>query len=663
MARTVEDLLWQARHAREHSELLRAVGSVRADGGLSWALAGRKMRSLVPVEIEQLESLGNCCADWPRVRVAEGFDPRRLRFNTLIGDIALGRFAGTVRVAGAELATGIYNSTVSDCTIGDEALVRDVRLLANYAIGSHAVLCGCGSIICEGPTTFGNGLALTVGVETGARAVGVFAEIDLETASAIAQRRTDGQLQRAYAAFVNDYVGRVRSSRGIIGRGAVVRDTSQVHNAYLGPAARVENATFVSNTTLLSSPEQPAEVSRGAGVSDSILQWGSRAITFAVVTRSVLMEHARAECHAKVGDSFIGPNTGIGKGEVTSSLVGPFVGFHHQALLIAALWPQGKGNIASGAQVGSNHTGKAPDQELLAGEGLFFGLGVRVKYPADFRQAPYSLIACGALLLPQRMTFPFSLINTPSVGLPDIPPAYNELLPGWMLTHNLYALKRNEAKFRRRSRGWGTNPIEVEVLRPDIVELMRQACRRLEQVPAIRDVYTEIDIDGLGKNFLREASRQEAIAGYRFFIRLFALLGLKERVQFLMKSARRAEAGGVLGRPTGEPRWEYQRRLLIDSLDLRDVAAGLRELPNLLEQAAQSVEASRSKDDERGARIMEDYAAIHPPAAQDELVRETWQETRRLQGEACDLLRILDTPVRTDRPLAVTTLASPLVSG
>ena len=76
-------------------------------------------------------------------------------------------------------------------------------------------------------------------------------------------------------------------------------------------------------------------------------------------------------------------------GEVAASLLGPFVSFHHQALLIATLWPEGKGNVAYGANVGSNHTSKAPDQEFWPGEGMFLGLGVNIKFPADFSRAPY----------------------------------------------------------------------------------------------------------------------------------------------------------------------------------------------------------------------------------------------------------------------------------
>ena len=589
----------------------------------------------------------------------EEFNHRRVRFTTFIGDVVLGRFAGTIRVGSIEIPTGIYQSTVANCAIGDDVLVRDVRLLANQAIGPGAVLVNCGSVTCEGPTTFGNGTLLPVGVETGGRAVGVFAEMDLEVATAIAQRRGDKKLQEAYSAFLRNYLDRVRSLPGIIEQGAILRDTPRIHNAYVGPAHRIENASYVANATLLSSPEEPTEVHNGAGVADAILQWGAQVSTLAIVTRSVLMEHSHAELHAKVTDSFIGANTGIGKGEVTSSLVGPFVGFHHQALLIAALWPGGKGNIASGANIGSNHTGKAPDQEFLAGEGIFFGLGARIKYPADFRQAPYSIIACGALLLPQRMTFPFALINMPPIRPPQAPLAYNEVVPAWVLTDSLYTLMRNEAKFRRRNRARRAS-IEVEVLRPETIELMRRACRRLESVSAVREVYMDEDIEGLGKNFLRESARQKGLAGYQFFIRFFALLGLKEMAQVLVTAGRRTEAAQLLGQPGTDPCWEYQRRLLIHDLGLRDVAAGLRELPALLNEVARSVEMSKAKDDDRGARIIDDYATCHTLAAEDDLVRETWQTTRRHQSEIVDLLRALDSQIAGLPPAIPDRLTSPV---
>lgn len=100
-----------------------------------------------------------------------------------------------------------------------------------------------------------------------------------------------------------------------------------------------------------------------------MLQWGAHVDQMAIVEEAVLCEHSHVDKHGKLLGSLLGANSGVSEGEVSASLVGPFVGFHHQALLIAAMWPAGKGNVGYGANVGSNHTSKAPDQEIRPGEG------------------------------------------------------------------------------------------------------------------------------------------------------------------------------------------------------------------------------------------------------------------------------------------------------
>src|SRR5262249_53272965 len=154
---------------------------------------------------------------------------------------------------------------------------------------------------------------------------------------------------------------------------------------------------------------------------------------------------------------------------------------------------EGRGNVGCGAKVGSNHTSRAPDQECRPGEGAFFGLGVNVKYPCDLSGAPYSVIACGVCLPPQKVAFPFSLVNSPSGRWPGVPPAYNEIVPAWLLTDNLYALKRCEEKYRARNQARRSR-FDFRVFRPDTVDRMRDACRRLEAVPQAREVYTDRDI-------------------------------------------------------------------------------------------------------------------------------------------------------------------------
>jgi hypothetical protein len=624
--------------AMETSELVRAAASVRRDLGITLALGDVRLRPLSGKEIARLTSGGNTCADWSRIRVAQGFDARRVRDSTFHGDVVLGRFTADVAVTEAfSQPAGVYDSTVADCVIGHEALVQNVRLLHNQVIGPAALLFDCGRVVCTGPTAFGNGLEMPLGFEGGGRNVPAYAEIDLETARSIAMRRSERDLLRRYFQAVREYVAQATSPRGIVERGAVVRGVRQISNCYIGPFALVDGATLVGSSTLLSNESEPVRIVSGACVTQSLFQWGSQARSLAVVERSVLAEHAYAEKHAKVTGSFVGPNSGAAEGEVTSSLLGPLVGFHHQALLIAALWPEGKGNVAHGASLGSNHNSRTPDQEFRPGEGMFFGLGSSVTFPADFSQAVYSLIASGVHTLPQRMTFPFSLMNGPSAVLPGIPPSFNEIMPAWMLSDNLYALQRNEMKFRERYRARRT-PIHTSVFRPHVQRLMHEAWSRLEAVATIREVYTEGHIAGLGKNYLLEKHRKRAAAAYRFHLLLQALLALKERVEAFQEQGRDGDVNPILQEAREDVHWEFQRTLLWEEGGFREAETALEALPEILETRAAEVERSRAKDDERGRRIIADYADVHVPASADPVVQQTRREARRLQRETETLL-------------------------
>jgi len=624
--------------ARQQSKLIRAAASVRGDGGKSFALGDAAIRPLTRDEINALERLGNSAEDWSRVRVADGFAPQSIRASSFYGDVILGRFAGAVEISrGLKIAAGVYNSTVANSVIGHDALVRDVELLVNYVVGEGAIVCGCGRVACEGDTAFGNGVELPVAIETGGREVLAFAEIDVEVAAAVARSRHEKDRLKQYAAAVADYTAAASSPRGIIERGASIRNTATVKNCYLGPSAVIDGATLVADCTVLSTSGEPAVIESGSVVKNSIIQWGCYVATMAIVDGSVLTEHSHVERHGKVSGSLLGPNTGVAEGEVTACLLGPFVGFHHQALLIAALWPEGKGNVGYGANIGSNHTSKAPDQEFWPGEGAFLGLGVNIKYPADFSRAPYTIVASGVTTLPQKVTFPFSLINSPWSSYAGISPAYNEIIPAWLLTDNMFTLKRNEGKYKARNKAKRTAFV-FDVFRPEIVDLMRDACSRLEAVRHVTEVYTDRDIEGLGKNFMLETYRKPAIDAYRFYIQLYALIGLLDQTRAQERAGLRDAAARLLSTAAEQPTWEHQRRILHDEMGLTDAASGLRQLPAMLERVARDVERSKAKDDERGARIIDDYADVHAPAAQDKFVKQTWDETRRQVREVEELV-------------------------
>ncbi len=639
---TEKEVLQAVRTALRTSSLLRSSKQARTKAQTKKAVAVKGgLRALKADEIAQLEAQGNRADAWGSVRVSRKFDPSPVVGCSFLGSVVLGDFSAAVKVpGGVALGSGCFRSTIHNAEVGDGALVSDVTLLAGYIVGAGAAVLGCGTVSCSGKSSFGAGAVLPVAIETGGREVLTYAEITVDVAATVATARADKKFQKDYAKLIGQYVKEATAPFATIEPGATVANTPKILATYVGPGAVIDGAQLLSNSTILSAPEEETEVTAGAYVTDSIIQWGSEVTSMAIVANSVLTEHSHVERHGKVTDSLLGPNTGVGEGEVTASLCGPFVGFHHQALLIAAFWPEGKGNVGYGANVGSNHTSKAPDQEIWPGEGLFFGLGTNIKFPANFTKAPYTIIASGVATLPQKVTFPFSLINTPASAYPGISPAYNEIMPGWVLSDNIFTIRRNEGKYQARNKARRSTFV-FEVLRPDIVDLMLDARARLEAVSQPKELYTDKDIPGLGKNYMLERSRLKAIDTYTFYLRYYALLGLRREVARLVTGKKAPAARRLLTTRTHHTRWEHERHILTQELPQGDVRANLELLLEYQRKIGTDVQESKRKDDLRGARVIDDYTEAHTLAEDDPFVKQTWAETKALEAEVKKLLSAL----------------------
>jgi hypothetical protein len=81
------------------------------------------------------------------------------------------------------------------------------------------------------------------------------------------------------------------------------------------------------------------------------------------------MEQSEVGPHSFTANAIYGPDSHVSGGEVHCTIFGPNANSHHQSLLIGILWPLGRGNVGYGSNVGSNHTGRIPDQETSVGEG------------------------------------------------------------------------------------------------------------------------------------------------------------------------------------------------------------------------------------------------------------------------------------------------------
>ena len=567
--------------------------------------ATSRYRALSVDEIGTLEKNGNRSEAWNKVMVETDFDASRIHRTTFMGEVYLPRFFGTLLLPGdVSFPTGIYDSLVHNCIV-ENALVHRVSMLSNVLVRCGAVVQNVGSLVSSGKINYMVGSSMCVGNEMGGRSLLVFPEITADLVDTQLFHKADSEVNAAFAELLQTYRSDTALSFGIVGKGAVVSNTNIIRNSWIGAHARIEGAAKIRNSVVLSSLEESTHVYDSVILENSNVQMGVKIHTGAEVQGSVLMTRTKVGCKAIVKSSIIAPCCHIEEGEVNSSYMGPMTQMHHHSLLIAALWPDGCGNLGYGANVGSNHTGRMPDQEVMPGQAMFFGLGVNIKFPANYRESPFSLIATGVTTMPQRLKFPFSLVRPGDPQLMGVPARLNEIVPGWNYACNAYALDRNAYKYSVR--GKGVVPAGfASIFSPETVRMVYDAYCRL-QVATIRDVYTKEHIDGLGENFLRERVRQQALHTYSEYLERYVL----ELIITLV-----VNDSSLVGQPVKELRRMVTTDSNKDVVRVTPLAENFDDLVKRYRQLEKDwferVSHGLDKDNDRGRKIFDDYDDAHP---------------------------------------------------
>jgi len=462
--------------------------------------------------------------------------------------------------------------------------------------------------------------------------------------------------------------------------------TPRTHHIHLSPHASIDSATSVSSALLL--PQ--STIKSGCTVSHALLQWNATITSQSDAHHVLLMEQSEVGPHSFTANAIYGPDSHVSGGEVHCTIFGPNANSHHQSLLIGILWPLGRGNVGYGSNVGSNHTGRIPDQETSVGEGTFWGLGSVIKFPVDLTSAPYSIIAAGVQLPPQRITLPFSLITEGPGGM-------NQLTPGWLLQYSPYTVARSEVKFANRRTakrhdfytGW-------KILRAGTMDLMLDARNALfyagqqqQQQSAgegsksnkVGVFKTDRAIPGLGANQLTEKGRQIGIKAYTDALQRYALRGLLDRLVNLAASQQKGSSmvdvlrhvglkgigGGNLpavdttappkpianwpilpwneaSHTDAEALWKHQHSVLLNELPSilgNSNTNNNNILPQLLQKCialeedhAKRVYKSKSRDDARGMSTVPGYKDVHIPAEKDSVVLTAKEESDKVKADA-----------------------------
>lgn len=614
----MESLQTRMVQTREAQRLLQTASSAGAE----------IVRPLLPTEVTALDACKNRCKDWSKIRLWVDEDKdmsawleKHVNFNGFGGKVVI-RVAAPLAetTSSTSLSPGIhFNSMISNCVLGSNCRVYRNVVLQDTYVGNNATVLSNGQITCDRDASYG-ALSITVGPESGGgRELNVTAESNMiDVCRMMGMGRPVGAASgRSVACPCN-----------VIGDNCIVRDTPTVQSIFMAPGSRIEAATLVQEATLLST----AMIGHSSTAQRVLLQWNSSISHQSHISDTLLMEHAHAGPHSIVAETILGPDVHVSAGEVHASVIGPNTNSHHQSLVIGVLWPLGRGNVGYGANVGSNHTGRIPDQETVAGEGTFWGLSTVIKFPVDLSLAPYSLVAAGTTMIPQRVTMPFSLCVDESI------------LPGWVLHSSPYTLSRSETKFatRRKAKhhdfytGW-------KIIRPSTMNLCCTARQSLIAVGAIKSEYkTEKEIPGIGKLVLSEKARQSGITAYTSTLQRYALTGLLEYCQHQGLTALEHELASTnasaaklddLSRPTWgvlpweeEDLWSHQKTILRTEFPREDapfstwISTLLQELVHLERDYADRIASCKQRDDVRGQKTIPGYQEAHVAAKDDAVV-------------------------------------------
>jgi hypothetical protein len=409
------------------------------------------------------------------------------------------------------LYLGFYDSSFSGyCIITTKAHVARSSL-ANILVEEFAEIINCSSISCDTGSSYGIQTIIEVGPESAGRKIRIHPGMRYQDCVHMALNPSDHS--STYPLIAGEHLGYIGSKVSLM-------NCESIRNSLIAGAAVIANASLESTVILNDKTSDPVKIRGGAQISYTTIHSGVDIPSSCIIDHAFLCENTSVGEYARLHHVVLGPDNSISGGECHHSILGPFIGFHHQSLLIACLWPHGRGNIAYGAMIGSNHSGRVNDQECWMGEGVFVGLDVTIRYPFNCIESPYTMIATGTTCQSQRIACPFSLLmNAPNDGLRNL------IKPAWILTDNPYYLERCILKYAKRRKSIHHRS-DHPVLRPSIIGMIHHAMMRLEDI--ISSSSTEII--SMGKCLCTMDDASAAVAAYKKLLQRYALLLLIDPV-------------------------------------------------------------------------------------------------------------------------------------
>ena len=456
-------------------------------------------RNLTTAEIEQLERQGNIAEDWSTVRVAEPFCVECIRNSTFEGAVSLGSIESCKHTEGdLTLREGIYNSALSNSTVGNHPVIHNVHMLSGYVVGNNVLLFNVEEMTC---TSDPHRVAwLEPMNENGGRRILPFSGMTIGDAYMWARYRGRKRFMERLEEMTYDALA---SAEGCYGR--------------VGDCCVVKNTKAIRNVTIRSTEADRTEVDGCIVLSDGVVGTGCTLEHGVIAVRFLLGEHVHLEFGLRLNDTVVGDNSTLARCEVGNSIIFPAHEQHHNNSFLIAGLIMGQSNIAAGGTIGSNHNSRTADNEIVGGRGFWPGLCCSFKHSSRF--ASYCLLAKGDYPAELDIKLPFALVNNnTSKDRLEVMPAY-----WWM--YNMYAMDRNSKKFAKRDkRVVKAQNIEFDNLAPDTAEEIMHGMELLRGwMAAAKDGVVYADGMEKGKRPTVILKAKEGLAAYEDMLVFYAM--------------------------------------------------------------------------------------------------------------------------------------------
>lgn len=445
----------------------------------------KEWRNLQDDEIKRLIENGNTSDNWQDIFVTNEFDPGQIKNSEFFGLVRIGRLRNVVlEHHDLQLPSGITNSTIVSCDIGDDVAIHDVFYLAHYIIGDRCLLANIDEMHTSNHAKFGNGIIkegepedvrvwLELMNETGCRSVIPFEGMIAADAYLWAKYRDDKPLLEKLKEITQKKFDDRRGYYGTIGDQCVIKNSRIIKDVKVGSHCYIKGANKLKNLTINSSEQEPSQIGEGVELVNGIIGYGCHIFYGCKAVRFILGDNSNLKYGARLLNSFLGDNSTISCCEVLNNLIFPAHEQHHNNSFLIASVVMGQSNMAAGATVGSNHNSRANDNEVQAGRGFWPGLCTSIKHSCRF--ASFTLLAKGAYPAELDIPLPFSLLNNNEAK------DQLEIIPAFWWNYNMYALARNSWKFQKRDKRINkVQNIEFDSLAPDTVEEIFHARHLLE---------------------------------------------------------------------------------------------------------------------------------------------------------------------------------------